>query len=487
MLSLATMSIGARDEDGLPLIDCDLVPWNKIPKKQIKPGSDLLRAEIKRRWQAELPPKDKEPSSKNWDKTKLMKWLEEHPIIAAEDAAFLKQAVASRKRTAVNAARETEFEREQLLAVDVAGKKYKKWSGRLPYLRLIHALVDNDDIKVAYLRRGDIPSGRMAVDNRNTEEAKAANVWQMMADKWNDESFVPATASEPDWHFHYARSETITLDTVSDFLPPTADKVKDRFESMMTILKRTIPKWERSGQGEGGHNGDDDDDHDGDDDGDNGDENNDDEESGDKPGFGVLAGRSCFALSKIQDFFENSNSYVYLWHMIARHQLIASSMNMLADGVGSRSGARGIPSAISAGRSGTEQEQDDGSVTSRSFLSISSVDRKGSNRGDDRDDPLSKSIGEHALSLHDFSKAKKETEKRKRYDAIQIEIGRLRKEKRQLVIQKCSIAHGPQRDDLENALSESIVEVEEEIANYNKQLCEVDMHTPQKSNRSPDV
>ena len=126
MLSLATMSIGARDEDGLPLIDCDLVPWNKMPRKQIKPGSDLLRAEIKRRWQAELPPKDKEPSSKNWDKTKLMKWLEEHPIIAAEDAAFLKQAVASRKRTAVNAARETEFEREQLLAVDVAGKKYKK-------------------------------------------------------------------------------------------------------------------------------------------------------------------------------------------------------------------------------------------------------------------------------------------------------------------------------------------------------------------------
>ena len=100
----------------------------------------------------------------------------------------------------------------------------------------------------------------MAVENRNTEEAKAASVWQMMADKWNDESFAPATASEPGWHPHYSTSETITFEMVSEFLLPIAEKVKDRFESMMTVLKRTIPKWERSGQGDGGHHGDDDDD-----------------------------------------------------------------------------------------------------------------------------------------------------------------------------------------------------------------------------------
>jgi hypothetical protein len=43
MLSLATMSIGAVGEDGLPLLDPDGAPWNKVAKKQIKPGSDLLR------------------------------------------------------------------------------------------------------------------------------------------------------------------------------------------------------------------------------------------------------------------------------------------------------------------------------------------------------------------------------------------------------------------------------------------------------------
>jgi len=66
------------------------------------------------------------------------------------------------------------------------------------------------------------------------------------------------------------------------------------------------------------------------------------------------------------------------------------------------------------------------------------------------------------------------------------EIGRLRAEKRQLLIQKCTLVLGHQNDDLKNALAESIAEVEEEISTYTKQLSEVDMQTPQKSNRSPD-
>ncbi len=63
----------------------------------------------------------------------------------------------------------------------------------------------------------------------------------MMADKWNDEHFAPVTASQPDWHPHYADSVTITHKMVLDYLPPNAEKVKEQFESMMTVLKRTIP------------------------------------------------------------------------------------------------------------------------------------------------------------------------------------------------------------------------------------------------------
>ena len=47
-------------------------------------------------------------------------------------------------------------------------------------LRLIHALVDHDDVKSAYLTRHDLPSGRMAIENRNTVEAHTGTVWQML-------------------------------------------------------------------------------------------------------------------------------------------------------------------------------------------------------------------------------------------------------------------------------------------------------------------
>jgi hypothetical protein len=46
---------------------------------------------------------------------------------------------------------------------------------------------------------------------------------------------------------------------ISDYLSPNAEKVKDQFELMMTVWKRAIPRWELSGQGDGGHLGDNDD------------------------------------------------------------------------------------------------------------------------------------------------------------------------------------------------------------------------------------
>ena len=74
-----------------------------------------------------------------------------------------------------------ENEANQLLALDGGTKKNKSWSGRLPHLYLIHALIDHSNIKAAYIHCGDIPSGQMAVENCNTEEARAASVWQMLA------------------------------------------------------------------------------------------------------------------------------------------------------------------------------------------------------------------------------------------------------------------------------------------------------------------
>ncbi len=50
----------------------------------------------------------------------------------------------------------------------------------------------------------------MTVENHNTAEAKASNVWQMMTDKWNDETFEPVTEAQPDWHPNFELSEKNT-------------------------------------------------------------------------------------------------------------------------------------------------------------------------------------------------------------------------------------------------------------------------------------
>jgi hypothetical protein len=42
----------------------------------------------------------------------------------------------------------------------------------------------------------------VAVDNCKTDTAKAANVWLMMADIWNDKKFASATDAQPEWHPH---------------------------------------------------------------------------------------------------------------------------------------------------------------------------------------------------------------------------------------------------------------------------------------------
>ena len=70
----------------------------------------------------------------------------------------------------------------------------RSWIGKYAYLRLIHAIIDDNDIKAAYLSRLNLPSGRMAIEQRNTPTALASNVWQMVADKWNDPLFMPVSS-----------------------------------------------------------------------------------------------------------------------------------------------------------------------------------------------------------------------------------------------------------------------------------------------------
>ena len=57
----------------------------------------------------------------------------------------------------------------------------KNWVGKMPYLHLIHCLVDDDTIKVAYLHRNNINDSRISLDNRNSN-VKEPTVIEMIAD-----------------------------------------------------------------------------------------------------------------------------------------------------------------------------------------------------------------------------------------------------------------------------------------------------------------
>ena len=61
----------------------------------------------------------------------------------------------------------------------------KNWTGNYPYLRLIHCLIDNDDIKRAFLYRNDVDSTRMTEENRNSVDKCQKTVWELLSDKWN--------------------------------------------------------------------------------------------------------------------------------------------------------------------------------------------------------------------------------------------------------------------------------------------------------------
>jgi hypothetical protein len=215
-------------------------------------------------------------------------------------------------------------------------------------LQLIHAIVDDVDIKAVYIRRHHVPSGHMAVENRRTQEAIAANVWHMVSDKWNDKSFSPTT-SVKDSHSDFARPIPIPFDVVSHYTPATPEKVKEKWNAMNLALKRGINNWERSGQGDGGYiSGDNNSNTDDEDNDANGAEDNQENIS---VRFGKLSGRQQRALDQCRNFFDNKQTYLlYLWDILDEHNLVQSSMQQLLSGIGSGNGSTGVPLVIGSKR-----------------------------------------------------------------------------------------------------------------------------------------
>ncbi len=140
-------------------------------------GKDY-QAEISRRWGVMCMMKPElgsqaTPRPSQWNISKAQMWLIDNPVTNAVDRAFIISAIEEREAAKAKATLEKSAPMEMF---------NKKWVGKEPILRLIHTLIDNDEIKRAYLQRFDLPLDRMVLENRNTAEARAACCWTMMAD-----------------------------------------------------------------------------------------------------------------------------------------------------------------------------------------------------------------------------------------------------------------------------------------------------------------
>ena len=357
--ALAILCQGLTDKDGQPLVNPSALPWSAAERPSaIKLTAGDLRKEVERRTIASgniLAG----PRPKAWTIPRLSKWLDDNPISDVAEVAFIKSTIAERVHVAKRAAEEAPAPRNN---GGVGGGSIGNWVGKYPHLRLIHCIIDDNDIKAAYLARNNCPRDRMVVENRNSPEARAANIWVMVANKWNDAEYMPVTSLKPETHSDFAQPIYCAFEAVSHMQSATPEKVEEKWNSMNLALKRIIQNWERSGQGFGGFINEEDV-CEVDEEGDSDNEDDDSSNGGKKASFGSLTERPPQSLESRRNFVDGRSTYLlYLWDMLCEHDLFQSSMQQLKEGIGSGNGNTKVPSVIH----GKRKNDDDDSLGSSS-------------------------------------------------------------------------------------------------------------------------
>ena len=457
--ALALLSLGLKNDDGSPVFNTSILPWSAaLRPSALKMTAKELRREILRRCVAAGNVLHA-PRPNQWPVPKSTEWLESNPIVDDNEVAFIRATISHRIIVAERIVSQPNA--AQLPASSNIGTG--NWVGKYPHLRLIHAIIDDNDIKSAYNSRLNLPGGRMAVENRRTQEAITSNVWYMVANKWNDPLFHPTT-SVKDHHSDFARPIAIPFDSVASMQPATPEKAEEKWNTMNLTLKRIIQNWERSGQGYGGYV----------------EEPGEEEVDADNDtfAFGCLEGRSQVALESRSNFFDGKNMYLlYLWDVLEEHGLTQSTMQQLRDGVGCGNGSEGVPSIIGSKRSLDED----------SSLGSSKKTRRKYNNEVDMFEQLSGSIEKHSNSLVTAARiSAAEQEKNRcesRLNGIRDRNNSLRDTKRSMVIRMADpqVANNQLITD---TIFREIAGIEEEIKAKEEEMNEL-LSTLTKSNRSP--
>lgn len=105
-------------------------------------------------------------------------------------------------------------------------------------LRMIHALVDNDSARAAFMRAYDSLT-RSQLDGRNNPATvRVCAAWQVISDYYNDPSFSPSSTIYAGLHEEFNKVIDLSYDCVKDFGELTPAKVKEKFSDMRCKLTR---------------------------------------------------------------------------------------------------------------------------------------------------------------------------------------------------------------------------------------------------------
>jgi hypothetical protein len=273
---------------------------------------------------------------KNKKREALLEWLDSFPNAEQNCVLFL---TSEAERVADILQRAIDEDKETAIAL-----KHGAWSGRIPFLRLIHCITECDLTRHAFLHRNNVME-QAELDAQSSPERPRTG-YEVIADKWNDPFFNPQSklsSCHEDFRVVYDLSHL----KVAHITPADALSMKNRLSSIHSLLLCMITAWEQSGQGDGGRR--------------NflnseqvieAFENGDDIpieivaiSAGNVP-FGGLEGQTQEALDIQANFLGgNLSRYLYFWELADTFQLLDSAVQRIANAVGAADGSTALSTA----------------------------------------------------------------------------------------------------------------------------------------------
>jgi hypothetical protein len=178
-------------------------------------------------------------------KSDYLTWLRMNPVMTSASVQFIQREIKNLRQVKADAA--------SARVREVRERGGKQWSGLAPYLRLIHSLVDFEDIREAYVLSFNQLT-RKEIDARNNSDERRApvNVWRLIADKFNDRSFNPESQLMGSvWH-EFGSKIDLSYDAVVVKMGELPEqKEKDKLTSLRAKLNICICDHKASGNGDG--------------------------------------------------------------------------------------------------------------------------------------------------------------------------------------------------------------------------------------------